>query len=113
MTIHEFAATHNMHDSLLEAVICEDATVTLVIDYCCWQQSGYREGMPETGMVHVIFEHVTAIRYTPYAVSSDTIIRCEALDENTILFEVMSDQTAASHVIQISAASVSVISISE
>ena len=59
MTIHDFLSTYYLHDSLIEKIIYENNTVELTIDFCFWMQEGYREGDPETGIIHLRFPDVS------------------------------------------------------
>lgn len=55
MTIYELLNTYYLHDSLVEKILYENNTVELTIDFCFWMQEGYREGDPETGIIHLRF----------------------------------------------------------
>ena len=53
MKISEFIKAYNLHDSLLEKVEydSEKKIVEIMIDFCYWQQTGYNDNDPETGLI--------------------------------------------------------------
>lgn len=116
MTLFEFSNKYRLEDSLLESIAVNDraGTVRLVVDFCFWQQPGYDESMPETGLVHIDFFNVKSVRYEGWKINSDEITQC-IYDEktNTLRLEALSDITYKTHSIYIKAASVSLKEMSE
>ncbi len=76
MQLEDFIANYNLHDSLLEECIYakEEGKLTLLIDFCYWAQSAYKDGEAETGLVTVIFYDVSAFKRDDYEINSDAII---------------------------------------
>ncbi len=60
MTITELVKTYNFHDSLITRITHDDLLDQLVItiEFSFWAQEGFTEGMPETGMVNLVFHKV-------------------------------------------------------
>lgn len=105
MIVKEFFRTYCFHDSLLESVSVDhiSGNVTLEIDFCFWQQDGYDEASPETGIVYVNFYDVSTFIFEDYQINSDEIAECEILEDDTIIMTIFSDLTNSYHTIQISA----------
>lgn len=87
MTINEFTNSFNLHDSLLENITYDETAkkVTLIIDFCYWQQEDYEDDMEETGMIVVEFDEVMKLSYTPYSINSDEIVGISHSDDEIIL----------------------------
>ncbi len=111
MKLCEFAERYNLHDSLLERIVFDEAkkTAELTIDFCYWQQSDYRENDPETGLVTLLFVDVTKLDRDEHPINSDEIVQCACLDDNTLVLQIESDITGNCHTIVISAGAVSII----
>ncbi len=111
MKLCEFAKRYNLHDSLLERIVFDEAkkTAELTIDFCCWQQPDYKENDPETGLVTLLFVDITKLDRDEHSISSDEIVQCTCLDDNTLALQVRSDMTGNCHTIVISAGAVSII----
>ena len=60
MTITELTKTYNFHDSLITGITHDDLLDQLVIsiEFSFWAQEGFKEGMPETGMIKLVFHEV-------------------------------------------------------
>lgn len=60
MTITELTKTYDFHDSLITGIEQDDLLNQLVIsiEFSFWAQEGFKEGMPETGMISLVFHEV-------------------------------------------------------
>ncbi len=107
MTIKEFINKVYLIGSLLEKVSYDKATNTacLEIDFCYWQQSTFKDGEKETGIVLIEFSDCSTCTYDNYKINSDEIVKVELLN-NSINICVESDVTGTYHNIQICANSV-------
>ena len=76
MTVKEFIQNYNLHVSLLEKFEYDknNKIAKIRIDFCYWQQKGYKDDMPETGMIVVRFDNVKNLDFSPYQINSDEII---------------------------------------
>ena len=105
MIIAQLFKKFNFYDSLLERVSCdlERKEVVLEIDFCYWQQVDYRDDMPETGLVRLVFSCVSAFEFDPYEICSDEIVKVACSDADTVLLEVYNDCADEYHTIRITA----------
>lgn len=60
MTITELTKTYNFHDSLITGITRDVLQNQLVvsIEFSFWAQEGVKEGVPETGMIKLVFHEV-------------------------------------------------------
>lgn len=115
MKPYEFAKRYNLHDSLLESIEVNevDRTAKLIIDFCYWQQPGYRDGNLETGIIALVFSDLKILECDNRQIDSDEIVECKCIDENTLSIYVESDVTDDCHSILISAGDISIMQIEE
>ncbi len=93
MNISEFIQNYNLHDSLIEKVDYDEKNkiVTIIIDFCYWQQVGYTDDMPETGIIVVDFKNVSKFIFTSYQINSDEIIDVTYDETNGLSLILMND----------------------
>ena len=60
MSLTEIDDEYYFHDSSLEAIRFDQKrnSLEIAIDFCFWMQPDFKEGMPETGMIQLIFNGV-------------------------------------------------------
>lgn len=60
MTISELTETYYFHDSAIAEITHDDRLHQLVItiEFCFWAQEAFKEGMPETGLIKLVFHEV-------------------------------------------------------
>lgn len=98
MTTKEFINKVYLIGSLLESISYDKATNTacLEIDFCYWQQSTFKDGDKETGIVIIEFSDCSICTYENYEINSDEIVKVE-FSNNTINICVESDITGTYH----------------
>ena len=111
MKISEFIKAYNLHDSLLEKVEydSEKKIVEIMIDFCYWQQTGYNDNDPETGLISVQFTNVSAFYFIPYEINSDEIIKSDLIANDQIKLEMYNDKTDSYHTLTLTASEVLVL----
>lgn len=110
MTTKEFCNKYNLHDSLLQKIELNHTkkTAKLTIDFCYWQQKGYRDEEPETGTVFIVCSGITSISFGDHQIHDDQIVSCTTNTNGTITMITESDITKDYHTITISAENVEI-----
>lgn len=107
MTLKDFKRKYNLVGSLLENIIINKETdsIILEIDFCYWQQVDFIDGEKETGIIELRFSECSQCDISNHRINSDEIVKVE-FTENSIDICVESDLTNDYHHIVISALNV-------
>lgn len=93
MTLTELDDKYYFHDSSLEAISFDQNhnSLEIVIDFCFWMQPDFKEGMPETGMIQLIFTDVQEFKGEPGSYNDLTILDIIVSENNKLTFQTIDE----------------------
>jgi len=111
MKIYSLLERYNLHDSLLLGINYDknESTLELVIDFAFWMQKGYKDDMPETGVVKLMFSGINSIELPDNIDFNMTSILDVETNGSTIDIMLINDLTDESDDIKIDANNVEMI----
>ena len=66
-------------------------SIEIAIDFCFWMQPDYKEGMPETGMVQLIFNDVQEFMGKSGNYNDVTILDIIVSENNKLTFQIIDE----------------------